>query len=275
MPKEIAPAGRDEHGDEAHPAYGMIGATRVSHSPPGKALFDSDVQHQHYVVLRIDRATRRRDLHRDWVHSSGFGKIVEVAMSEAQWASMISSMNTSGVPCTIQRTERDGDVPGLDLDSRLDLSHRETREAAHRAFDEVKEAFEAVEEKPTKANLRALRARIENAPANVEYAAKSLTEHAENVVQKARADIEAMAMHKAQELGLDPKTWTPIEELDAGREQPRALEARPDAADVLRRQIAGLEESLETGTYALEGRSRQQAEDALEGMRAYLRELER
>lgn len=36
------------------------------------------------------------------------------------------------------------------------------------------------------------------------YAAKSLSEHAENVVQRARADIEAMVVSKAEQLGIDP-----------------------------------------------------------------------
>jgi hypothetical protein len=38
----------------------------------------------------------------------------------------------------------------------------------------------------------------------MEFAAQSLSEHAENVVQRARADIEAVVMVKAQQLGLNP-----------------------------------------------------------------------
>jgi len=38
----------------------------------------------------------------------------------------------------------------------------------------------------------------------MEFAASSLAKHSENVVQKARADIEAMVISKAQQIGLDP-----------------------------------------------------------------------
>jgi hypothetical protein len=216
---------RDKWDAEVHPSWGLIGANRVSQGGAGAVLFDSDVRHNHYVILRIGRASRRRDLHRDWVgESGGRGELVEVAMSEAQWASMISSMNTSGVPCTIRRTEKDGQMPELDFDSRLDLTHKEVREKAEDAVEEVKRARDAYAERKTAANLRALHFAIENLPANFEFAAKSLTEHAEAVVQKSRADVEAFVMHKAQQLGLDPQTWTPVEELEGADEDRKELE---------------------------------------------------
>ena len=208
-PTPIEPPTEDEYGAQVHPAYGMIGASRVSHSPPGKVLFQSDVRHQHYVVLRIDRASRARQGGRDWVYSPGFGDIVEVSMSEAQWASFVSSMNTAGVPCTIEKTEAGGEMAGLEFDQRLELSVRETERSAHAAFAEIQEAFKVAQEKPTKANMRTLQARIENAPKNVEFAAKQLTKHAEDVVQHARADVEAMIAAKARELGIDPTYITP------------------------------------------------------------------
>lgn len=221
MPREVEKAGTDEWGAETHPAFGMIGASRVS----GRAvLFDSDVEHDHFVVLRIGRATRKRDLHRDWIHSGNRADVVEVAMSEAQWASMISSMNTSGVPCTIRYTEKEGNVPGLDFESRLDLTHREVRNRTKTAMQEVQEAFERVQEKPTKANIRELEMRMKNLPANMEFAAKSLTEHAENVVQKSRADIEAFVINKARQVGLNPDTWEPVDQLEPMGDKPKELE---------------------------------------------------
>jgi hypothetical protein len=65
--------------------------------------------------------------------------------------------------------------------------------------------------------MRHLKAMIDNAPSNMEYAAVSLSEHAENVVQKARHDIEAMVVNKAQQLGIDPAELT-MPELEAGDE---------------------------------------------------------
>lgn len=202
--RETVPSTVDEHGSEVHPAYGMI---RVARIHGGDAvLFDSDIRHDHSVVLSVRRASRSRDLHRDWIHASHklVDELVEVQMSEAQWASLVSSFNTEGVACTIRSTMQEHTVPGLEFESRVGLSATETRNAAKRALASVEEAFAAVEEKPTKANLRTLKFAIANLPSNLKFAADSLTEHTENVVQKARVDIEAMVHSAARAVGIDP-----------------------------------------------------------------------
>jgi len=199
----------NEHGAETHPAFGMISAHRIS-STPGQVLFDSDITHQHTVRISVQRATRGRDLHRDWIHETG-RDLIEVELSEAQWASFVSSMNTSGVPCTLRKTESDWNLPGLVYDPRLALSMAETKDAADRMFRQAQAALEAYEQavadkapaKERAAKLRELRTALNNAEPNVTYAAKSLSEHAENVVQKARADIEAMVGAEAHRLGLE------------------------------------------------------------------------
>lgn len=185
---------------ETHPAWGQIAAYRTSISPPGSPLFDSDIRHQHTVVVRINEASRTRDLHHDWIIDGK--ELIEIEMSEAQWASFVSSMNTSGVPCTL-RTVAGVDRERVKFAPRLEESLRETRDAADRAFAQIDEAARLVEEKPTKANIRALRITIQNATPNVEYAAKTLGEHAENVVTKARADVEAMVARQAHQLGIE------------------------------------------------------------------------
>ena len=175
---------------------------RVPRRGTGAVLFDSDVRHQHFVTVTLSRGVRKRDLNRDWLHARE--EIIEVAMSEAQWASFVSTMNTgNGVPCTIIHEGNDWSVPGMPYEPRLQESMDEVRDAAERAATEVSEAFAAYEEKKTVANLRTLKYAIANMPANIEYAGTSLNEHAENVVQKARADIEAMVVAKAQQMGIE------------------------------------------------------------------------
>ncbi len=213
-----------EHGDQRHPAWGMIGASRVSTSPPGATLFDSDIRHAHTVIVRIGTATRKRDLNRDWIHAGR--QFVEVEMSEAQWASFVSSMNVGdGVPCTIRSREDVYDVPGVPYEPRLRESMAEVESAAARAAEQVAAAFAAYKEHKTAANLRTLGYVIANMPANIGYAAESLSEHAENVVQKARADIEAMVVTKARQLGLEPGDIGAVAQLDAGDESRPSLEA--------------------------------------------------
>jgi hypothetical protein len=193
----------DEYGSEVHPAFGNITMNRAQVSPPGASLFDSEIRHSHIVTMRIQGASRKRDLNRDWIHPSS-SPIIEVHMSEAQWASMVSSFHDgSGTSCTITYTREDGQIPDIPFAPRMEQSMAEVRGAANAQYQEVLEALKVVEEKPTKANIRSLRIALENAPKNVAYTARTMTEHAENVVQKARADIEAMVTAHAEHLGLD------------------------------------------------------------------------
>lgn len=191
-----------EDGDEEHPSWLLVGVSRLSST--GTDLFDSEIRHHSLIRVTVRRAKRRRDLNHDWIH--GAKVIMEFDMSESQWGAFVSSFNRGeGVPATLTRFEHAdlpvGETPDAPLDRRLDRSHNEVREAGDRALAEVQEAYAAVEEayerkagrKEMNELLRTLKARLSNAPANMEFAAKSLTEHVENVVTKARADIEGMA----------------------------------------------------------------------------------
>lgn len=203
------PLGEEE---ETHPAYALIGANRVSYGG-GAVLFDSDVQHQHTVRIRIKPAKRKRNLKSDWIFASGRAEYIEVELSEAQWASFVSTMNVGdGVPCTLR--ERDGlPVPEFPYRPRLAMSMKETRQAAHEAYDHILADLDAYEKleadkaagtKVKREALHRLRSTIRNARPNVEFAGKMLIEQTENVVQKARSDIEAFVYHKAAQLGLAP-----------------------------------------------------------------------
>jgi hypothetical protein len=205
----------NEDGYERHPAWGLIGASRVS-SGGGASLFDSDIPHREFVVVRLSRASRRRNLNSDFKH--GEEQLIEIAMSEAQWASFVSTMNVGqGVPCTIERIAMER-MPGLEHEPRLAVSMDEVGNATTKAVEEIRAAFEAYEQNRTKANRDTLKYAIANAPANMKFAAKSLDQHAENVVQRARADVEAMVVHKAEQLGIDPGELADVRFLEAGGE---------------------------------------------------------
>lgn len=198
---------KDELGNEIHPAFGVIGASRVSFTP-GAVLFDSDLRHGHYMTVRISTAARHRSSGQDWI--SGREELVEVAMSESQWASFISTPNAgSGTPCTLVRRDGRG-VEELPYAPRLQESFEENTKAAQKAFAEIQKAYQRVANMDPKAPIKERRAAlgnlgavIANAVPNVEFAGKVLAEHAENVVNKAHADIEAYVAAKVDQLGLD------------------------------------------------------------------------
>lgn len=204
----------DGDGDERHPAFGTVSLHRISASP-GAVLFQSDVRHPEYMRISVHEATRKRDLHHDWVHPERM--ICEISLSMAQFASFVASTGQgSGVPCTIEWTgtgsQETGGRPGLTLASRLSLTHDEVRAAAHDAFGKIQTAEAAYEAAlnghapaaERKKALADLRAAIANATLNVDFAAKKLNEHAEAVVEKSRADIETMIIRMAERAGIEP-----------------------------------------------------------------------
>jgi hypothetical protein len=210
MVRQTQPVVTDEQHDDTHPAFGMIHVSRVSNAP-GAVLFDSDIRHGHTVVVTIETAARKRDLARDWIHSRK--RVAEVEMSEGQWAAFVSSVGSQGVPCTLRATQENHQIPGLPYDPRLAHSMDEVKGAAHEAFGRIAAAVAAYDALDSKATAKQKREAINdirnatrNVEANLEFVTKSLTEHAENVVQRSRADIEAMAMQAAERLGLPEGT---------------------------------------------------------------------
>lgn len=195
----------DEYGDETHESWLLISASKVQSS--GTWLFDSDVRHHHFVKVTITRCTRKRELKRDWLHRTQ--QLLEFSVSMAQWGAFVSSFGDGGgVPATLDWLTDVGVVPSAPPESRLMQSHAEVRGAANEAMAEIQAAYEALEtafdgsgKRAQREALRTLKYKIANAAPNMEFAAKSLTEHTENVVTKAKADIEAM-VQMAEEAGV-------------------------------------------------------------------------
>lgn len=198
-PREFTEIRIAEDGSETHESWIKIGANKISGQTH---LFDSEIAHQHWVRVRVERCRRRRDLGRDWF-SNDSKSLIEFDMSEAQWGAFVSSFgNGSGVPATLVRFDGYG-VPEAPHRGRLDESHKEVRDAAAKAVAKVQEEYDALlaafesgaGKKEMREKIRTLGIFVGNVPGNMEFAAKSMTEHVENVVTKARFDIEAVVLH--------------------------------------------------------------------------------
>jgi hypothetical protein len=209
--KDIQDPVTGDDGIERHPAFGLARVGRIQ-ATPGAVLFQSDARHHSYIEVTVSDADRRRDLKHDWVYP---GRVLcKFSMSLAQFASFVSSAGTEGVPVTLEYVDG-AHRPELPYKPRLSVSMAETHDAANAAFESIKQRLAEYEAllagKPTAAERRAalsdLRGAVSNATSNVDFAAKSLAEHAEAVVEQSRADIEAMA------LGLASRLRVPASEL--------------------------------------------------------------
>lgn len=206
MPRRRIPVTQNDKGEQRHPAFGMARIGRIM-ATPGEVLFQSDLRHRAYISVTVSTASRQRELKRDWVHAEKV--LCQFSMSMAQFASFVSSAGTEGVPVTLDYYAGETQ-PGITYEPRLGVSLDETRAAAEVAFNEIALALGAYEDAlatkaPAAVRKRAmgnLQAAVRNAPLNVEYAAQALTEHAEEVVEKSRADLEALVASATQVMSL-------------------------------------------------------------------------
>lgn len=181
---------------EDHPAYGMIGASRVV---GGEYLAGSEFLHQNYVVVRIHGAHVNRDLSNDWWHADKV--ITEVAMSEAQWATFVSSMNVgNGVPCTLQVTQLGGRIPGIEqIENKSDLF---SQELGQTMTDAMRHLHEALELSPNKRIAASISAAIREIEANVPFVSEQFRKTMEKSVERAKAEVNAYITGAIQRAGI-------------------------------------------------------------------------
>ena len=94
----------DGNVEETHPSFGLISVSHYTCTPP-QNFFGSSIRHNAGVALSISRAVKYRNLSNTWYHDKD--EIIEVNMTQAQWAELLSSFNRGpGVPCTLNHVNR-------------------------------------------------------------------------------------------------------------------------------------------------------------------------
>jgi hypothetical protein len=109
----------DDRKVSKHPSYGMVQFNRISGSK--RRLFGSTVSdHSNTILLRISQGERVFDLKEDRYYS-GNKAIIEVELSSAQFAGLLTTMNIgSGVPCTIRRVNNESVEPPPEEGNEMD-----------------------------------------------------------------------------------------------------------------------------------------------------------
>jgi hypothetical protein len=189
-----------------HPAFGQIGASRWS---GGTTLYGSDFIHHNFVVITINRSELTRDLAHDWHHSRE--ELVEVALSEAQWASFVSSMNVGGgVPCTIMRVAGE-QMPDIPLRRQEDAFRSEAKETMGRMAKQVAATIAEVEGELGTALSKVKRERLlehlhqleRSLKDGLPWIASTLEKHMETTVEKAKVEVNAYIGQAVQRAGLE------------------------------------------------------------------------
>lgn len=185
---------------ETHPAFGMIHASRVS----GRTnLFGSDFPHREHIAITINRAVMNRTLSKDWPF--GREEVCRVLVSEAQWATMISTLNYgSGVPCTFDHIQHEI-IPQIALvTNRREQFKAEASEDIVEAEQNIDKALAMIKSgKLRKGELESLLTIAKNhLTGGINFVAKSFNEHVETTVEHAKVEVEAYLQSTISRAGL-------------------------------------------------------------------------
>lgn len=187
-----------------HPAFAQIGVSRISGR---RYLYGSDFHHNSYIRIRINGSVLGRDLSHDWPHATE--RYIEVDLSEAQWATFVSSLNIGeGVQCTL--VSRNG-VSIPEIPEPTDRREQFSSEAAaymEKAKNNLVDLRTAINdlkmpEKQKKALLDHLGSVERNIGENLRFVAKSFSEHVERNVEKAKVEVNAYVTQTIGRAGME------------------------------------------------------------------------
>lgn len=186
-----------------HPAFGMLSFNRThgGHS----TLFGSSIQHNDTIYMILREGSVTRGLNDDWY--CGGNEILEVEMSQSQFAELITSMNVgTGVPCTIRYMKGQGGIPKPDFINKREQITNEFKESMDGKMDDAKKLYQEVKEifETKKSIGKGDREQILNKIQRIAYGVTSeskfifdqFQEQMDKTITEAKGEIEAFAQNK-------------------------------------------------------------------------------
>jgi len=196
-----------------HPSYGIIGISRIQGG--SGVLFGSPIKHPTRIMLRVYKALRYRSLSEDRFSPDERVPLVELELSESQFARMITAPNIGdGEPCTL-RTIRDGSAVNLPAPTPEDLAsdfHEDVREYVKEAVQRIDQLQKKVEslftdkknigQKDREAILSEISQCKMHVQENMPFVLHQFEEHLEKQVSNAKNDIDSFLKIRSQQVGL-------------------------------------------------------------------------
>jgi len=196
-----------------HESFGTVRISRVTHGGSRNVpLFMSPMIHDHTVILSIHHASLRRCYGENRVYSEN-APLVEVEMSESQFAQMITSLNIGeGSPCTIRSFgEEDYDYPPAIATKKT--HSQELRQELEGTAEKLRDVYERIEElfadrktlkrEDKAAVLSALREASNMFSDGVPFAQDQFARAMEKVVAVAKTEIGATAAAAIERAGIN------------------------------------------------------------------------
>lgn len=189
---------------EKHPSYATLQFSRVTSSGV-KPLFGSSIKHRDTIVMRVRKASLCRHLNEDYIF--GDKEIIEVEMSQSQFAEAITSMNMgSGIPVTLTYTQVEGvieDCPYFDkrmqFENEFADKNKKQNELASSLIKETQKLFEEKKtfNKSDKENIINMLYKLnQEIGSNTEFMYKQFNEQMDKTTLEAKGEIEAFMQNK-------------------------------------------------------------------------------
>ena len=189
---------------ESHPSYATLQFSRVSTSGT-KVLFGSSIKHRDTIVMRVRKASLSRHLNEDYIF--GDQEVIEVEMSQSQFAEAITSMNMgTGIPVTLTYLQGEGvieDCPYFDKRMQFENEFADKNKKQNElAISLIKEAQKLFEEKKTfnkadKENIMNMLYKLnQEIGSNTEFIYKQFNEQMDKTTLEAKCEIEAFMQNK-------------------------------------------------------------------------------
>ena len=206
----------DETEVKTHPSFGMLGFSRCQSG--GTYLAGSPVRSMEFIKLSL----KHSEMHRDLSHDRWFarGQIIEVWLSPAQFATLLTSMNVGdGVPCTIRYADgEDKPMPPQPdcVNAKIQNEFKSDCEKTAKALDAALAMAKAgVTTKKAQAELvSALQTAQQMIASNMPFVQQSFAEANEKTVVAAKAEVDAFITGYTMRTGL--KQMEKMRELPVG-----------------------------------------------------------
>lgn len=158
-----------------------------------------------WCSMLLKEGTVARDLNEDW-YFGGPG-IVEVEMSQSQFAELITSMNMgSGVPCTIKFIKGKGRIPEPDFINKREQITNEFKErmddkkaSVNKIYEEIKTLFDtkkSIGKGDRAAILRKIHSITNGLSSEANFMFCQFQEQMDKTITQAKGEIEAFAQNR-------------------------------------------------------------------------------
>ena len=203
-----------------HPSFGMIGFNR--YTTRSQRLFGSAVKSDTGISLTVSRAFRRHHLHYDSYFNDSH-PLIEVHMTESQFASLITSFGMGGgVPCTLGSFDGKIIKPSETERSEAELIHEEITdriEDFHGRLQGAKDRLSAslagakLSQKDRKTIDFAIEVLLADLANNLPFLMEQFQDAVEKTVAQAKTEIVSFTEQAARKAGL-PSASVPAIDFD-------------------------------------------------------------